>query len=331
MIRAAVMGGGSWGTAYAKVLADAGTAVSLWTRRAGVAEQINLRRENSDYLPGVRIPERVAATPDAAAALRDTDVVVLALPAQTLRDNLTGWVPMLPPGALLVSLAKGVELHTSKRMSEVICEVAGVPLKRVAVVSGPNLAREIAAEQPAATVVACRDEGAAARLQRASGTAYFRPYTNTDVVGCELGGAVKNVIALAVGIAIGMGLGDNTKASIITRGLAETARLGVALGAAPLTFAGLAGLGDLVATCMSPLSRNRAVGEELGRGRSVEDIVAGMRQVAEGVKSCESIRELARCHGVDMPIVEHVVSAVHEGLPPAEAVRSLMSRDMKAE
>jgi glycerol-3-phosphate dehydrogenase (NAD(P)+) len=325
------MGGGSWGTAYAKVLADAGTSVTLWTRRPVLADAINATRENPDYLPGVRLPDAVKATHDAAAALSGSDVVVLAVPSQQLRENLTAWVSRLPPACLLVSLAKGVELRTSKRMSEVICEVTGVPADRVAVVSGPNLAKEIAAEHPAATVVACSDGGAASRLQRASGTAYFRPYTNTDVVGCELGGAVKNVIALAVGIAAGMELGDNTKASIITRGLAETARLGVKLGAAPLTFAGLAGLGDLVATCMSPLSRNRAVGEELGRGRSLEEIVAATRQVAEGIKSCESIRDLAHSCDVDMPIVEHVYLAVHEGLAPAEAVRSLMSRDMKAE
>ena len=331
MTSAAVMGGGSWGTAYAKVLADAGTSVTLWTRRPGLADVINATRENPDYLPGVRLPDAVKATHDAAAALSSSDVVVLAVPSQQLRENLTGWVSKLPPNCLLVSLAKGVELGTSKRMSEVICDVTGMPADRVAVVSGPNLAKEIAAEHPAATVVACSDESAAASLQQASGTAYFRPYTNTDVVGCELGGAVKNVIALAVGIAAGMELGDNTKASIITRGLAETARLGVKLGAAPLTFAGLAGLGDLVATCMSPLSRNRAVGEELGRGRSLEEIVAATRQVAEGVKSCESIRDLAHSCDVDMPIVEHVYLAVHEGLAPAEAVRSLMSRDMKAE
>jgi glycerol-3-phosphate dehydrogenase (NAD(P)+) len=313
------------------VLADAGTSVTLWTRRPGLADVINATRENPDYLPGVRLPDAVKATHDAAAALSSSDVVVLAVPSQQLRENLTGWVSKLPPNCLLVSLAKGVELGTSKRMSEVICDVTGMPADRVAVVSGPNLAKEIAAEHPAATVVACSDESAAASLQQASGTAYFRPYTNTDVVGCELGGAVKNVIALAVGIAAGMELGDNTKASIITRGLAETARLGVKLGAAPLTFAGLAGLGDLVATCMSPLSRNRAVGEELGRGRSLEEIVAATRQVAEGVKSCESIRDLAHSCDVDMPIVEHVYLAVHEGLAPAEAVRSLMSRDMKAE
>ena len=331
MTRAAVLSAGSWGTTFAKVLADAGCEVALFARRPELAKAITEDGENRDYLPGIRLPAAIRATADPAEALVDADVVVLSIPSQSLRDNLAEWAPLLPPEASLLSLMKGIELGSTKRMSEVICEVTGVPADRVAVVSGPNLAKEIAAEHPAATVVACSDGGAASRLQRASGTAYFRPYTNTDVVGCELGGAVKNVIALAVGIAAGMELGDNTKASIITRGLAETARLGVKLGAAPLTFAGLAGLGDLVATCMSPLSRNRAVGEELGRGRSLEEIVAATRQVAEGIKSCESIRDLAHSCDVDMPIVEHVYLAVHEGLAPAEAVRSLMSRDMKAE
>ncbi len=202
---------------------------------------------------------------------------------------------------------------------------------RVAVVTGPNLAKEIAAGQPAATVVACSDPGTAERLQEACTTAYFRPYTNTDVVGCELGGAVKNVIALVTGMAEGMGFGDNTKASLITRGLAETARLGAALGADPMTFSGLAGLGDLVATCTSPLSRNRTFGERLGRGETLEDILAQKQQTAEGVKSCRSILDLARKHDVDMPITEHVVAVVHQGMTPREMVRSLMSRETKSE
>jgi glycerol-3-phosphate dehydrogenase (NAD(P)+) len=226
---------------------------------------------------------------------------------------------------------KGVELGTTKRMSEVICEVADVPLERVAVVTGPNLAKEIASGQPAASVVASPDLAVAERLQAACLTRYFRPYTNTDVVGCELGGAVKNVIALAVGMAEGMGFGDNTKASLITRGLAETARLGAALGADPMTFSGLAGLGDLVATCTSPLSRNRTFGEKLGQGMTMQELLAQKMQTAEGVKSCESILALARKHDVDMPITAHVVGLVHEGLTPAEMVRSLMGRDTKSE
>ena len=331
MSEVAVLGAGSWGTAFSMVLADAGTDVTLWGRRPELCEAINARRENPDYLPGVRLPPVVSATSDPGEAMRTADVVVLAVPAQTLRANLLAWAPLLPEGAVLVSLMKGVELGTTKRMSEVIREVTAAGPDRVAVVSGPNLAREIAARQPSASVVACADPSVAAQLQKICMTPYFRPYTNSDVVGVELGGAVKNVIALAVGMAEGMGFGDNSKASIITRGLAETARLGVALGADPLTFAGLAGLGDLVATCASPLSRNHAFGVEIGRGRSVSDIVAGTTQVAEGVKSCESILQLATEKGVDVPITECVVGVVHDGLPPREMVRRLMARAARAE
>jgi len=329
--RAAVLGTGSWGTAFAAVLADAGTETVLWARRPELAAAVCDTHENPDYLSGVRLPDSLTATADAEEALRDSDFVVLAIPSQTLRANLAQWAPLIPRDATLVSLMKGIELGTTKRMSEVICEVADVPCERVAVVSGPNLAREIAAKQPAATVVACGDNDAAERLQAASITPYFRPYTNVDVVGCELGGAVKNVIALACGMAEGMGFGDNTKASIITRGLAEMARLGAALGADPLTFSGLAGLGDLVATCTSPLSRNRTVGEQLGRGRSLADIIGEMRMVAEGVKSSESIVALATKHDVEMPISEHVAKVVHDGMKPQEMLRSLMSREAKPE
>ncbi len=331
MTRAAVLGAGSWGTTFAKVLADAGTEVSLWARRPEAAEAIGRHRENADYLPGVRLPDRLTATADATAALAGVDVVVLAVPAQTLRGNLEVWFGLIPPNATLVSLAKGVELGTCKRMSEVICEVAVVRPERVCVLSGPNLAREIAAEQPTATVVACVDHDRAVAVQRACSAPYFRPYTHTDVVGCELGGAVKNVIALACGIAVGMGFGDNTLASIITRGLAETSRLGTALGAEPLTFAGLAGLGDLVATCNSPLSRNRTFGERLGHGMSLEEVVAETRQTAEGVKSCRSVLELAGRYGVDMPITEQVVRVVYEGETPQDMVKALMAREMKPE
>ena len=331
MTRAAVLGTGSWGTAFGKVLADAGTDVVLWARRADVAAAVRDQHENPDYLPGIRLPDNLTATDDPLAAVRDADFVVLAVPSQTLRDNLGGIVAGLAPGSVLVSLMKGVELGTTKRMSEVIQDVAGVGTGRVAVVSGPNLAKEIAQGQPAASVVACADEEVALRLQLACTTSYFRPYTNTDVVGCELGGAVKNVIALVTGMAEGMGFGDNTKASLITRGLAETARLGAALGADPMTFSGLAGLGDLVATCTSPLSRNRTFGERLGRGETLEDILAAKQQTAEGVKSCRSILDLARAHDVDMPITEHVVSVVHEGMTPKQMVASLMSREVKRE
>ncbi len=331
MTRAAVLGAGSWGTAFGKVLADAGTGVVLWARRPELAAAIRGVGKNEEYLPGVVLPPNLVVTDDAEQAVAGADFVVLALPSQSLRVNLGAIAASLPPEAVLVSLMKGVELGTTKRMSEVISEVADIPARRVAVVTGPNLAKEIAAGQPAATVVACTDTATAERLQEACLTRYFRPYTNDDVVGCELGGAVKNVIALATGMAEGMGFGDNTKASLITRGLAETARLGAALGADPLTFSGLAGLGDLVATCTSPLSRNRTFGMRLGRGETLERILAQRQQTAEGVKSCQSILDLARKHDVDMPITEHVARVVHEGLTPAQMVRGLMSRDAKSE
>ncbi|WP_158843255.1 NAD(P)H-dependent glycerol-3-phosphate dehydrogenase [Saccharothrix deserti] len=332
MDRVAVLGAGSWGTAFAKVLADSGTDVVLWARRPEVADAISKSRVNTDYLPGITLPGNLAATSGAEKALDGAQAVVLAVPSQTLRQNLSGWRSSLPPDATLVSLAKGVELGTLKRMSEVIREVAGVPEDQVAVVSGPNLAKEIAAEQPTATVIACTDHDRAVELQHACSNSYFRPYTNVDVVGCELGGACKNVIALACGMAAGMGFGDNTMASIITRGLAETARLGAALGADPLTFAGLAGLGDLVATCASPLSRNRSFGERLGRGDSLAQAQeAAHGQVAEGVKSCSSIRELAVRVGVDMPITDGVHQVCHEGLDPRVLTAALLGREPKAE
>ncbi|MFC6983433.1 NAD(P)H-dependent glycerol-3-phosphate dehydrogenase [Streptomyces cirratus] len=330
-VKAAVYGTGSWGTAFAMVLADAGCEVTLWGRRKELADAVNTGRSNPDYLPGVELPGNIRATTDAAEAAEGADFTVLAIPSQTLRGNLAAWAPLLAPDTVLVSLMKGIELGTAKRMSEVIEEVAGVPAERVAVVTGPNLAREIAARQPAASVVACVDEAVARRLQAACHTPYFRPYTNTDVVGCELGGAVKNVIGLAVGIADGMGLGDNTKGSLITRGLAETTRLGLAMGADPLTFSGLAGLGDLVATCSSPLSRNHTFGTNLGRGMTLEETIAVTKQTAEGVKSCQSVADLAHRHGVDMPITETVVDIVHHGKPTLVALKELMSRSAKPE
>ncbi len=330
-VKAAVFGTGSWGTTFAMVLADAGCEVTLWGRRPELAEAINSTRRNPDYLPDVELPERIRATTDAAEAAAGAEFTVLAIPSQTLRANLTEWAPLLAPDTVLVSLMKGVELGTAMRMSEVISDVTKAPAERIAIVTGPNLAREIAARQPAAAVVACSDEAVAKRLQAACHTPYFRPYTETDVVGCELGGAVKNVIGLAVGIADGMGLGDNTKGSLITRGLAETARLGLAMGADPLTFSGLAGLGDLVATASSPLSRNHTFGINLGRGMSLEETIAVTKQTAEGVKSCESVADLARRHGVEMPITDTVVDIVHNGKPPLVAVKELMSRSAKAE
>ncbi|WP_217708727.1 NAD(P)H-dependent glycerol-3-phosphate dehydrogenase [Nonomuraea rhodomycinica] len=332
MTKAAVFGTGSWGTTFAMILAEAGNETTLWGRRPELVAAIDSTHTNLDYLPGVALPTSLRATTDPAEALDGADFVVLAVPSQSLRANLAVWREHIPPDAILVSLMKGIELGTTKRMSEVIREVAGAAEDRVAVVSGPNLAKEIAQRQPAATVVACADEAVAARLQKACHLPpWFRPYTNHDVVGVELGGAVKNVIALAVGVAAGMGMGDNVGAMLMTRGLAEISRLGAALGADPHTFAGLAGMGDLVATCTSPLSRNRTFGERLGRGMTLEEVVAATRQTAEGVKSCESVLELARKHDVEMPITEVVVGVVHDGMSPSEAGMLLMSRSPKPE
>ena len=330
MTTAAVYGTGSWGTAFAAVMADAGTDVRMWGRRPEVVAAINAGC-NDEYLPELPLPKRISATSDPEEAAADADIVVLAVPSQTLRDNLAAWGSALPHGAAVVSLMKGVELGTTKRMSEVIADAGGVDLHRIVVVSGPNLAREIAVKQPAASTVAASDAAAAQQVADACAAAYFRPYTSTDVVGTEIAGATKNVIALAVGMAEGLGMGDNSKASIITRGLAETTRLGIALGGLPATFAGLAGVGDLIATCMSPLSRNHSFGVRLGQGMTVDEVVTVTKQTAEGVKSCTSILDLARHHGVDVPIIEQVNAMITEGRSAQEVVGALLSRPRKAE
>jgi glycerol-3-phosphate dehydrogenase (NAD(P)+) len=330
-MRIAVMGSGSWGTAFGMVLADAGNDVVLWGRDAGIAEAIASRHENPRYHPGVVLPDAVEATVDARRALAGARVVVLAVPAQTLRGNLAAWAEDLEDDALLVSLMKGIEQGTARRMSEVAAEVARIDSARVSVVSGPNLAREIADRQPAATTVACSDVAHAELVADACTTSYFRPYWSTDVVGTEIGGAVKNVIGLANGMAVGMGFGENAQSALITRGLAEMTRLGVALGASPLTFLGLAGIGDLVATCQSPLSRNRSFGEHLGRGLSLAEATAVTTQTCEGVKSCQSILDLASSAGVDVPITEQVVQVIHHGLAPREMLTTFMNRATKAE
>ena len=330
MTHVAVMGSGNWGTAFAAILADAGCGVTMWARRAETAAAIN-SGHNEGYLPELDLPSAVRATTDPEEALDGADIVVLVVPSQTLRDNLSQWGGHIPSGAPVVSLMKGVELGTTMRMSEVIAQAGSIEDDRVVVLSGPNLAPEIARKQPAAGVVACRDMATAERVATACATPYFRPYTDTDVVGAEVCGATKNVVALASGMAEGMGFGDNTKATIITRGLAETTRLGLALGAHPQTFMGLAGVGDLIATCMSPLSRNHSFGVRLGRGMTVEQAAAEMRQTTEGVKSCESILTLAHQRDVDMPICEQVVAVIRDGHSASEVGPRLMSRDLKAE
>jgi glycerol-3-phosphate dehydrogenase (NAD(P)+) len=328
----AVMGAGSWGTAYAMMCADAGEDVTLWARREEVAAEINEQHRNADYLgDDVELPPTLRATSDAEAALAGADVVVLAVPSHALRESLESWRDVMPPQAIYASLIKGIELESRRRASQVVREVLDAPYSRVVVVSGPNLAKECARRMPGATVVAGPESAIAQRVQAMSHTPYFRVYTNPDVVGVELGGAVKNGIAIAAGMADGMGYGDNTKAMLLTRGLAEMTRLGVALGGNPLTFSGLAGMGDLVATCMSTQSRNRHVGEQLGRGRSLQEIIDEMNMVAEGVKSSKALLDIAREHDVEMPIVEHVVKVVHEGMAVTEMAGALMGRDPKSE
>lgn len=330
-MRVAVMGAGSWGTTLAKVFADAGNNVCLWARRGELAETISTTRMNPDYLPDILLPEALEVTTDIAVALDGADIVVCGVPSQTLRDNITAWAAHIPGDATVLSISKGIERDTLKRMSEVIV-AAGIEEERVAVLSGPNLAREVALEQPAATVIACVDENRAKLVQAAVANHYIRPYTNTDVIGCELGGACKNVIALACGMATGLSLGENTQATLITRGLAEITRLGDALGADQRTFAGLAGLGDLVATCNSELSRNRTFGKRLGLGESLADAKAATKgQVAEGVISSNSIFQLAQDHAVDMPLTQAVYSVCHRDLSVADMMVSLMGRSKKSE
>jgi len=329
--RIAVVGAGSWGTAFSLVLADGGNEVTMWARREELASTIEETHENPDYLPGIELPPTVGATHDIEKALSGADLVFFATPSQSFRENLAGWAPYVERDAVMVSLMKGVELGSLHRMSQVIEQVTGAGPDRIAVVSGPNLAKEIAKREPAAAVVACADEDVAIRIQDRIHSPAFRPYTSVDVLGCELGGAYKNVVAIAVGIAVGLGFGDNSTASVITRGLAETARLAMRLGANPLTLMGLAGLGDLVATCSSPLSRNRTFGENLGRGKSPAEILAGTHQIAEGAKSCHSLRELARFNDVDAPLAQYVDEVVEGNLTAVELMDVMLSRETKAE
>ena len=325
------MGAGSWGTVFSMILSDAGCDVSLWARNNLIAQDINSTHINHAYFPELSLPTNIVATSNPDQALTGADLVVLAMPAQTLRGNLSAWSLSIPNNAVLTSLIKGVELGTAERMTEVIAGVAKVDTDRVAVVSGPNLANEIAAREPAATTVACVNEDYAIQIQDACTTDYFRPYYTTDVVGVEIAGAVKNVIALANGMAVGLGYGENSQSALMTRGLAEMSRLGVALGANPLTFAGLAGVGDLIATCQSPLSRNRTIGVYLGEGKTIDQAQALTKTTSEGVKSCQSILDLANRHGVDMPITEQVVNVIHHGTSAEKVLKAFMSRPTTAE
>ncbi|MDQ3709826.1 MAG: NAD(P)-dependent glycerol-3-phosphate dehydrogenase [Actinomycetota bacterium] len=331
MGKVAVMGAGSWGTAFAQMCIDAGEDAVLWARRDEVAKVINADHRNPDYLADIELHASLRATADASEALAGAEVVVLAMPSHVLRDSLSTWVDLVPRDGIYVSLIKGIELSTHQRASQVVREVLDVAYGRCVVVSGPNLARECARRLPGATVAAGPESAVTGRVQAMSHTPYFRVYTNPDVVGVELGGAIKNALALAAGMGDGMGFGDNSKAMLITRGLAEMTRLGMAHGGNPLTFSGLAGMGDLVATCMSRHSRNRHVGEELGKGRSLDEVTAEMNMVAEGVKSSPAILTIAEERGVEMPIVAHVVKVVRDGMDPKDMVLALMARDPKAE
>ena len=331
MTKVAVIGAGSWGTSVAAIACTNADCV-LWARDPAVAARVASEHRNPDYLPGVELPASLGATASLEDACVGADVVVMGVPSHGFRDVLSSARPWIAGEAPIVSLSKGVEQGTILRMTQVIAEVLPEHRPdRIGVLTGPNLAREVAAGQPTASVVAIDDPEAGEQLQRVFMTRTFRVYTNPDVVGCEIAGALKNVVAIGAGIAHGLGYGDNTKAALITRGLAELARLGISLGGDPLTFSGLAGMGDLVATCTSEKSRNRTVGVALGQGRRLDDIVAEMKMVAEGVKSTEAVLELARRQGVEMPIAEQVGAVLYEGRTPADIVPALMLREAKPE
>ncbi len=323
-----MIGAGSWGTAVASIVA-VGNPAALWVRSSELAASIRETRENERYLPGLRLPDGLVVTSSLAEALEGVGIVFMAVPSHGFRDVLSDAQPLAGGIDAVVSLAKGIEMGTNLRMSEVAAQVLpGVP---AGVLTGPNLAREVAQGHPAACVVALPDAVLASRVQALVHTRTFRTYMGTDVIGCEIAGATKNVMAIAAGIGDGLGLGDNTRAVLITRGLAELGRLGVALGGKVLTFGGLAGVGDLVATCASPLSRNRMVGYALGEGRTLDEIIGSMHMVAEGVKSAGPLVELAAAHGVEMPIAEQVRAIVDGRSSPAEALMNLMKRPSRPE
>jgi glycerol-3-phosphate dehydrogenase (NAD(P)+) len=326
--RVAVIGAGSWGTAVASIV-GAAHPTSLWVRSPDLAATMTSTRQNGTYLPDITLPDALAVTASLEEALDGVSVVFMAVPSHGFRTVLTAMAPLAARVEAVVSLAKGIEMGTNLRMSQVVNEVLpGVP---AGVLTGPTLAREVAQGHPSACVVALPDGAQAARVQELVHTRTFRTYTGTDVIGCEVAGATKNVMAIAAGICDGLGLGDNTRAVLITRGLAELGRLGFTLGGKVLTFGGLAGVGDLVATCSSPKSRNRTVGFALGQGKSLDDIVNGMQMVAEGVKSAGPLVALARAHGVEMPIAEQVECIVEGACSPKDALMNLMNRPSRPE
>ncbi len=327
-IRVAVIGAGSWGTTVAS-LAAVNTPTTLWARRGDLVETMRSTRENPDYLAGFRLPDELEVTDSMEEAVGSADVLVMAVPSHGFRDIAAEAAGSIRPWVPVVSLSKGLERDTLKRMTEIIGDE--MPGRPAGLMTGPNLAKEIMAGQPAASVVAIPDGTIAVELQRILSQPSLRVYTNPDVVGCEVAGVVKNVIAIAAGMIEGMEFGDNSRATLITRGLAEMSRLGVAMGGDPYTFAGLAGMGDLIATCSSSQSRNNSVGLQLGRGKSIEEILDSMNMVAEGVKSSPSVLELARRYGVEMPITEQVVAVCHEGRSARHALAAVMARSNKSE
>jgi glycerol-3-phosphate dehydrogenase (NAD(P)+) len=324
----AVIGAGSWGTTVAS-LASRNVDTVLWARDPELAKDICATHVNRRYLPEYALPPSLHATASLDEALAGADVVVMGVPSHGFRDVLTAGAPFISARVPIISLSKGVEQTTLKLMTEVVVEVA--PGHPSGVLTGPNLAKEIMAGRPAASVIAVRDAHLATRLQGVFSRPSFRVYTNDDVIGCEVAGALKNVMALAAGMSDGMGLGDNTKAALMTRGLAELARLGIAVGGRPLTFSGLAGMGDLVATCMSRQSRNRTVGEQLGKGRPIDEIIAEMKMVAEGVKTARAVVELGRRVGVELPIADQVAAVVNGEKTAADVIPALMQREAKGE
>jgi glycerol-3-phosphate dehydrogenase (NAD(P)+) len=322
-IRCAVIGAGSWGTTVAHLLAH-NTPTTLWARDAQVAAEIDERATNERYLPGALLHPALRATDSMADAIGTADLVIMGVPSHGFRETLEASAQHIRPWVPVISLAKGLEQGSRLRMTEVINQV--VPGHPYGVLTGPNLAKEILAGGAAASVLAMSDDTIARRLQVLFCTNLFRVYTNPDVVGCEIAGALKNVLAIASGMADGLGTGDNTRAAVITRGLAEMARLGTAMGGHIVTFGGLAGLGDLLATCISPQSRNRHVGEQLGRGRTIEEVIAEMHMVAEGVKSAPVVMALAEEHGIEMPIATEVHAVLYQGRSAEEAYRGLLNR-----
>ncbi|HEY6009304.1 MAG TPA: NAD(P)H-dependent glycerol-3-phosphate dehydrogenase [Geobacteraceae bacterium] len=330
--RIGVIGAGSWGTTLADLLAKKGHEVTLWAYEAELVTEVTEQRTNSLFLPGIALSPRLRATGSLAEAVTAKDLLLFVVPSQLVRGILASVLPHIPETAVIASASKGIELDTLMTVSQVYAAVLPPGLYRnFAVLSGPSFAREVAQEMPTAVVAAAEDPSVAARVQQTFTTPRFRVYTNSDVIGVELGGAIKNVIAIAAGISDGLGFGHNTRAALITRGLAEMSRLGLAMGAQTATFAGLAGMGDLVLTCTGDLSRNRSVGIRLGQGARLEAILAEMRMVAEGVKTTESAWHLARRLGVEMPITEQVYHVLHEDKPARDAVIELMTRDLKAE